>query len=173
MAETGAERKQSGARLGRTRRKRRFIYGILVVAAIVCAFYVRRFFDVETELAAAGLGRLPGSATNVEVARRGDLFGWRTTFIRFEAQPDDIRVFITASTVSMVPEGAKGFSMGPRGDRPSWFQPPESDPYGSQARFRLPVQQSYGGGILVDYSNDSVYVALVRKWRINMRSATQ
>lgn len=177
MTQKDVQQARASAESARARRRRRFASATLAIAvflALILFVCVRQRFGLESQLAVARLGRLPDSAVNVMFETRRDRFGMRTTFIRFEAELDDIQKFIRDSTVSieskswMRPAGLPHKPSARRNpmlflvNRPSWWKPPLSDPLGIPAVLGLSSQQPYIGGVIVDYSTDRVYIGLAR-----------
>ncbi len=173
MTEMEIRQQRTLTRPAKAAMKQRVPFGFLVVTvvlAVILVACVRRSLSLESRLAAAGLGSLPDSAVNVMLDTRGDLFGRRTTFIKFDTTLGGIHNFIRKSTVSGTPMSSPAVASSPKVRQlrllafggPRWWQPPQSDPHYTQAVFLLSPHQPYGGGIIVDYATDSVCIVLSR-----------
>ena len=134
--------------------------GVALASLLVLVACLHRFASLEGRLAAAGLGKLPDSADNVQFGTGKWKSDLRFTFIRFNAEPNDIRHFITASHLST------NCCVAGLPDCPSWW--PQKQPCwvtqacASSVPASTPGFPSHGGAAMVDHDEGYVYILL---WR--------
>ena len=166
---TGSEMGQK--RHAKTIRKRWIALAALAVvltSLLVLAVFWRRSASLEGRLAAVGLSRLPDSAVNVQFETPRGRNGLRLTFIKFDAEREDIKQFIETSRASAGLHGSHAEqviltvpSLSGEGNYPSWW-PREQRHYWVEAWTISSSPGSITGGIVVDNYEKSAYMMF---WR--------
>ncbi len=140
------------------------VLAVALAIMLIVLYNILRSPSLAVQLARAGLGRLPDSTINVKFVVWGGLFGPEATFIRFDAEPNDIQAFILESAISLLPREVDSRTPGIRssfpGESPSWWRPSQSASYMTADIFILSPQGRYRGGVVVDSATGTVYVIL-------------
>ena len=105
-------------------RSRRWLVGVLAIGLVLLVLVIvfsRPAARLNRFFLAVGLTRLPPSAQNLQIGRRGRPFGTQTIYVRFEASAADAARFVEDSpmTAENEPAPLANISFGPR--CPSWM----------------------------------------------------